>query len=146
MLALQVNLRTEIVYIHRIKAWSPTAFTALLDLLRQGRIWAVNLGETDFSQEQWWELVDMLPETAVSFMYISEQHTKYKRGEETIRNMAMNRIRENRMAYGERDLFAMRYLIRMWFNGLRIGGELITSTFARSYAVLGRWPAAVHTQ
>jgi hypothetical protein len=35
--------------------------------------------------------------------------------------MAMNRIRENRMAYGERDLFAMRYTFT-WFNGLRIGG------------------------
>jgi hypothetical protein len=87
------------------------------------------------------ELVDMLPETAVSFMYISEQHTKYKRGEETIRNMAMNRIREN--WHGERDLFAMRYLILHVVQ--RLTHRWRVDQVRSHGAVLGRWPAAVHT-
>jgi hypothetical protein len=67
----QVNLRRD--YVHTESKHGARRLS-LLDLLRQGRIWAVNLGETDFSQEQWWGLWTCCQKRQ-SLSCTSEQHT-----------------------------------------------------------------------
>jgi hypothetical protein len=55
MLAPQVNLRTEIVYIQN-QSMEPDGFHGPVGSATPGSDLGVNLGETDFSQEQWWGL------------------------------------------------------------------------------------------
>lgn len=128
--ALGASLRVEILYIYNCGAFMGTqsVTSALVGLLRQGRIWAVNIGETDWSAEQWWEFVDNLQHTNVAYLYISEGPAKLTRDGVTLKTAARNAIRVNRHVYGMRDQLGMSYVARMWYNpkvrGSRnIGGD-----------------------
>jgi hypothetical protein len=73
---------------------------ALTDVLRQQRIWAVNIGENNsVSIAAWHKFAKALPETVVAYMYVSEHKligTDLKHDMRTV-------LRYNRKILGPRD-------------------------------------------
>ena len=73
---------------------------ALTDVLRQQRIWAVNVGENfAISIPAWRKFAQAMPETAVAYMYISEHKLKGTDLKHHIRTV----LRYNRKILGPRD-------------------------------------------
>lgn len=47
----------------------------LTEVLKSGRIWALNIGENFLvTLDAWQQFTDALPSTAVSYLYVSEHH------------------------------------------------------------------------
>lgn len=76
---------------------------SLTDVLRQKRIWAVNIGENlGVSIEAWHQFAKAMPETVVSYMYISEHKLKGTDLKHHMRTV----MRYNRKILGPRDPYA----------------------------------------
>lgn len=85
----------------------------LTSLLKQGRIWALNVGENfSVSLAAWEEFTAALPETLVSYIYVSEHKL---RGTD-MKNRMRTAIRYNRKILGPRDPVLCAYVTNMWFN------------------------------
>ena len=82
-------------------------------VLKQGRIWAVNIGENfRITHEGWGAFLRELPHTAVSFLYVSEHHLYGTKLKDKMRDA----IRENRKLLGQRDLAVINWVTNMWYN------------------------------
>lgn len=65
----------------------------LTDVLKKGRIWALNLGENpQISRGAWEKFTADLKDTRVSFMYVSEHHLLRT----NLKERMIEAIRENR--------------------------------------------------
>ena len=60
----------QIIYANDPAAATVPAFSYLLSVLRAGRVWAVNLGEVEFSASQCAALTLALRQSAVAFMFV----------------------------------------------------------------------------
>ena len=65
----------------------------LTEVLKKGRIWALNIGENmNVSRDAWETFTEDLKQTRVSFMYVSEHHLVRT----NLKQRMMEAIRENR--------------------------------------------------
>lgn len=65
----------------------------LTEVLKKGRIWALNVGENmNISRKAWEHFADELKHTNVSFMYVSEHHLLRT----NLKQKMMDAIRDNR--------------------------------------------------
>lgn len=84
-----------------------------MSLLKQGRIWALNVGENfAVSLSAWADFTAALPETLVSYIYVSEHKL---RGTD-LKNRMRTAIRYNRKVLGPRDPVLCANVTNMWFN------------------------------
>ena len=66
----------------------------LADMLRTSKIWALNIGENALiSMSAWYQFVEDLEQTRVSFLYVSEHHLVNAPG---LKELLMAAIRNNR--------------------------------------------------
>lgn len=66
----------------------------LADMLGTSKIWALNIGENALiSMSAWYQFVDDLEQTRVSFLYVSEHHLVNAPG---LKELLMAAIRNNR--------------------------------------------------
>ena len=77
--ALSTNTCVECLYIQNFeRGMHDEQLGRLVDLvLTKGKIWALNIGENfRITHFAWGEFLKRLPETMVSFLYVSEHHLK----------------------------------------------------------------------
>lgn len=85
----------------------------LTSLLKQRRIWALNVGENfAVSLSAWADFTAALPDTIVSYIYVSEHKL---RGTD-LKNRMRAAIRYNRKVLGPRDPLLCANVTNMWFN------------------------------
>ena len=66
----------------------------LADMLKSSNIWALNVGENfEISMDAWYQFVEDLKHTRVSFLYVSEHHLVHAPG---LKEELMAAIRSNR--------------------------------------------------
>jgi hypothetical protein len=112
--ALTEALRPEILYLHDLR-WDEGSFSALLTLLARERVWALNLGETTLTRDQWWRFADALKDSSVSYLYVPDQEAKLMRGGVSLKTTAMDNIRFNRKLH-PRDNLGKSVVYRMWHD------------------------------
>jgi hypothetical protein len=112
--ALASNDRVEALYLQNFERGVGDAqIGRLIDVLKRGRIWAVNLGENgEVSKDAWRRLAAELPHTAVSFLYISEHHVLRTDIKDRLRAAA----RANRARLPPIDPAVARLVKNMWYN------------------------------
>ena len=112
--ALTVNTRVQALYLQNFERGVGDAeIDKLIDVLKLGRIWAVNLGENgDVSKDAWRRLAAALPATAVSFLYVSEHHILRTDIKDKLRAAA----RANRSRLPPVDPAVARVVKNMWYN------------------------------
>ena len=113
--ALSSNTVVECLYIQNFeRGMHDEQLGHLMEaVLKQGRIWAVNIGENfRITHEGWGAFLRELPQTAVSFLYVSEHHLYGTKLKDKMRDA----IRENRKLLGQRDLAVINGVTNMWYN------------------------------
>jgi len=113
--ALAVNTIVECLYIQNFeKGMHDEQLDRLTDkVLGKGNIWAVNLGENfRISHYAWNQFLLRLPDTMVSYLYVSEHHLKGT----SLKDKMRDAIRENRSRLGQRDTEVIRQVNNMWWN------------------------------
>ncbi|KAK9821293.1 hypothetical protein WJX81_001784 [Elliptochloris bilobata] len=113
--ALSANSRVEALYIQNFeRGFGDAQLRRLTAVLRQRRIWALNVGENfRVSPGAWREFADALPHTAVAYLYVSEHHFLGRPG---LKNSMRDRIRINRLAAPLRDPEVVARINNMWWN------------------------------
>eukprot|EP01051_Picozoa_sp_SAG22_P017953 SAG22_NODE_2895_length_2119_cov_1.504455_2_plen_426_part_01 len=72
LITLTTNTSVRVVYLQNQPAIDET-IPILIEVLKKGNIWAVNLGEWNaVTCDAWGQLLDAIPDTNVCFMYITE--------------------------------------------------------------------------
>lgn len=83
-----------------------------MKVLRNGRIWACNIGENFLvTNEGWKRFLNDIPETALAFAYVSEAHLK--RTDLKVKMRAA--IRLNRILSPRRDPEVCKHISNMWY-------------------------------
>ncbi|KAL0018231.1 hypothetical protein WJX79_000585, partial [Trebouxia sp. C0005] len=74
--ALAVNTLVEVLYIQNFEqGMFDEQLLRLTEVLKKGRIWALNAGENfEISMQAWEKFTKELQHTAVAYMYVSEHH------------------------------------------------------------------------
>eukprot|EP00892_Ulva_mutabilis_P006334 jgi/Ulvmu1/4072/UM019_0050.1 len=112
--ALRYNYRIEALYIHNFEqGFADPQLERLMKLLRNGRIWACNIGENFLVTNNGWKrFLGDIPDTALAFTYVSEAHLK--RTDLKVKMRAA--IRLNRILSPRRDPEVCKHISNMWFN------------------------------
>lgn len=77
MVALGANWRVEVVYMQGlVKRLSSQQVQQLIELLRLGRIWSLNMGEIELACEDAVKLARQLKNTNLAYVYVSEHLLK----------------------------------------------------------------------
>eukprot|EP00803_Ostreobium_quekettii_P003889 evm.model.scf_407EXC.2 EVM.evm.TU.scf_407EXC.2 scf_407EXC:14109-19988(-) len=112
--ALKENTRVEALYIQNFE-WGmyDEQLELLADVLKQRRIWALNVGENFHTSLQAWEAFAMeLAHTDVAYLYVSEHHLVHTNLKSKMRDI----IRVNRKRAPARDPEVIANIKNMWFN------------------------------
>ena len=113
--ALSLNTNVEALYIQNFEKGMHDEQLALLthQVLKKKKIWALNIGENfRITHHAWGKFLDQLPETSVSFLYVSEHHLKGTK----LKDLMRDAIRENRSKLGQRDVDVIKQITNMWYN------------------------------
>ena len=112
--ALAVNKTVQALYLQNFERGVGDAqIDKLVGVLKLRRIWAINLGENgDVSKDAWRRLAAALPNTAVSFLYVSEHHILRTDIKDKLRAAA----RANRARLPPLDPAVARVVKNMWYN------------------------------
>jgi hypothetical protein len=114
---LRLNTHVEVVYLQNLGTGIQDAQLRRLvdEVLRQRRIWAMNIGETDaVSTAGWQYLLDSLPNTALGYLYIGEKSIDASMKRQFIEALRANRRRDENGA--QRDPSVARHVTHMWWN------------------------------
>eukprot|EP00944_MAST-04C_sp_MAST-4C-sp1_P016214 g16214.t1 len=111
----------QVLYIQNFPdAMRDTQLTHLLEVLKNGNIWAINIGEASkVSRKGWERFANTLSETNITHMYASENTLLTKE----LKKKMMNVIRENRKKdkrhYSKSNKEVIEKVTHMWFNPCR---------------------------
>ncbi|KAK9815520.1 hypothetical protein WJX72_005004 [[Myrmecia] bisecta] len=112
--ALAVNVRVEALYIQNFElGMHDEQLERLTEVLKLKRIWAVNVGENfQISLTAWERFCQVLPQTAVGYMYVSEHHLLRT----DLKERMIVAIRQNRKIAPARHPDVIVRIGNMWWN------------------------------
>ena len=117
--ALMVNTNCQALYIHEqpglVADPQGRGMAKLVEVLKQGRIWALNIGETDLSLEGWECFADALIDTQVTHMF-----AELDMFPELKKRIRLEILRPNRLKHDRHKAIENRGVIQqigqMWWN------------------------------
>jgi hypothetical protein len=117
--ALMVNTNCQALYIHEqpglVADPQGRGVAKLVEVLKQGRIWALNIGETDLSLEGWECFADALIDTQVTHMF-----AELDMFPELKKRIRLEILRPNRLKHDRHKAIENRGVIQqigqMWWN------------------------------
>jgi hypothetical protein len=115
------EVEVDVAYLHGCTGLhGESAFRALLDFLRKGQVWAVNLGELELGEAQLDELTKALEESSVTHMFYECESLGPGRKDAMREAVRRNRSKHRRWSMadvgdeeGRRSILQCR---QMWFN------------------------------
>lgn len=112
--ALAVNTLVEVLYIQNFEhGMFDEQLIRLTEVLKKGRIWALNAGENfEISLQAWETFTKELQHTAVAYMYVSEHHL----ARTDLKRRMQDAIRDNRRQAPRRDAEVIKCVGNMWWN------------------------------
>lgn len=112
--ALAVNTLVEVLYIQNFEqGMFDEQLLRLTEVLKKGRIWALNAGENfEISMQAWETFTKELQHTAVAYMYVSEHHL----ARTDLKRRMQDAIRDNRRQAPRRDAEVIKCVGNMWWN------------------------------
>lgn len=112
--ALAVNTLVEVLYIQNFEqGMFDEQLLRLTEVLKKGRIWALNAGENfEVSMQAWEKFTKELQHTAVAYMYVSEHHLVRT----DLKKRMQDAIRDNRRQAPRRDAEVIKCVGNMWWN------------------------------
>ncbi|KAL0037779.1 hypothetical protein WJX77_011584 [Trebouxia sp. C0004] len=141
--ALAVNTLVEVLYIQNFEqGMFDEQLLRLTEVLKKGRIWALNAGENfEISMQAWEKFTKELQHTAVAYMYVSEHHLVRT----DLKRRMQDAIRDNRRQAPRRDAEVIKCVGNMWWNpklpldvrsaaSRPTGGESALASLARDMA------------
>ncbi|KAL0047356.1 hypothetical protein WJX82_001305 [Trebouxia sp. C0006] len=141
--ALAVNTLVEVLYIQNFEqGMFDEQLLRLTEVLKKGRIWALNAGENfEISMQAWEKFTKELQHTAVAYMYVSEHHL----ARTDLKRRMQDAIRDNRRQAPRRDADVIKCVGNMWWNpklpldmrsaaSRPTGGESALASLARDMA------------
>ncbi|CAL5226309.1 g9154 [Coccomyxa viridis] len=135
--ALAANTRVEVLYIQNFE-WGmlDAQLRHLGEVLGNKRIWALNVGENFQITNQAWERFTLaLEDTAVAYLYVSEQHLRNT----DLKVRMRDAVRLHRRAGPARDPEVVDKVGNMWWNPKTSKKRRLTSTeFDRMMAAMKR--------
>lgn len=119
--ALMVNDNCQALYIHNqvglVSDPDGLAMRKLVEVLKRGNIWALNIGETEMSYEAWECFADALEETNVTHMFAELEDQRFREIKTRIRKFI---LRPNRCKHDRHKAIDNREIIcqinNMWWN------------------------------
>mmetsp|Transcript_10598 Transcript_10598/g.15937 ORF Transcript_10598/g.15937 Transcript_10598/m.15937 type:complete len:477 (+) Transcript_10598:42-1472(+) len=117
ILALSKNKVCQALYVQNLsKSIGDSQIKGLISLLRKRKIWCLNIGETyEVSNEGWQYFCDMLPETFVTHLYVSEHVISAE-----LKTLMRSHIRENRKKHlkhcSPANIKVIEKCTNMWWN------------------------------